>query len=65
MSLHTYRPSDLEPLTGAIRALHSIEGLPCIELRHAGEAFTAPLLCKIREKTDGYSHSLEKESEIS
>ena len=40
MSLHTYRPSDLEPLTGAIRALHSIEGLPCIELRHAGEAFT-------------------------
>ncbi len=40
MSIHTYRPSDLEPLTGAIRALHSIDGLPCIELMHAGEAFT-------------------------
>lgn len=37
---HAYRHSDLEPLTGAIRALHSIDGLPCIELRHAGEAFT-------------------------
>lgn len=37
---HTYRPSDLEPLTGAIRALNSIDGLPCIEIRHAGEAFT-------------------------
>lgn len=36
---HTYRHSDLEPLTGAIRALHSIDGLPCIELRLAGEAF--------------------------
>ena len=40
MMPHAYRQSDLEPLTGAIRALHSIDGLPCIELRHTGEAFT-------------------------
>ena len=40
MMPHTYRHSDLEPLTGAIRALHSIDGLPCIEIRHAGETFT-------------------------
>lgn len=40
MTRHTYRHSDLEPLTGSIRALESINGLPCIEIKHAGEAFT-------------------------
>lgn len=40
MPRHTYRHSDLEPLTGSIRALESIDGLPCIEIRLAGEAFT-------------------------
>lgn len=40
MPRHTDRHSDLEPLTGAIRALESVGGLPEIEIRHAGEAFT-------------------------
>jgi len=40
MTDHTYRHSDLEPLTGAIRAIESIGGMPHIEIRHAGEAFT-------------------------
>lgn len=40
MTCHTYRHSDLEPLTGGIRALDSIGGLPCIQIRLAGEAFT-------------------------
>lgn len=37
MSHHTYRRSDLEPLTGGIRALDSIS---CSEIRRAGEAFS-------------------------
>lgn len=40
MSHHTYRHSDLEPLTGGIRALREIRGMPCIEISSAGEAFT-------------------------
>ena len=40
MPLHTYRPSDLEPLNGATRLLDEISRMPCIEIRCAGEAFT-------------------------
>lgn len=40
MTCHTYRHSDLEALTGGIRVLDSIDGLPCIQIRLAGEAFT-------------------------
>ncbi len=40
MPRHTYRPSDLEPLTGATRVLREIHGLPCIEINSAGAAFT-------------------------
>lgn len=40
MSIHTYRPSDLEPLTGATRLLDEISRMPCIQINSAGEAFT-------------------------
>ena len=40
MPRHTYHPADLQPLTGATRALDELAGMPCIEIRSAGEAFT-------------------------
>ena len=40
MPRHTYHPADLQPLTGATRVLDELAGMPCIEIRSAGEAFT-------------------------
>lgn len=40
MPRHTYRLADLVPLTGGIRVLNEIKGMPCIQIRSAGEAFT-------------------------
>lgn len=55
---HAYRHSDLAPLTGAIRALHSIDGLPSIELRLAGEAFA--LLASAQDVPPPLRHYYEK-----
>lgn len=40
MPRNTYHPADLQPLTGATRVLEELAGMPCIEIRSAGEAFT-------------------------